>query len=46
MAFSKDNTFIATGGTDKIVKIWNVNNNGKVIHRMKGHSRSIKVMCF
>jgi WD40 repeat protein len=40
VAFSPDNTLVASGGLDKTVRIWDVE-TGESLHNLRGHSASV-----
>ena len=45
ISFSPDSKYIATGNSDKTVKIWDVN-TGTVIRTLEGHRNSVSSLSF
>ncbi len=45
VAFSPDGIFVATGGADKRIRIWEVS-SGQIVKSLQGHTKSVVGLCY
>lgn len=45
MAFSPDSNILATGGFDRLIRLWDIN-TGKIVHTLAGHLDRISSLAF